>query len=255
MTDAGDGISRRKLMVGAACGASCLALPTPARAVPPLWIAFGKFIAATAVSWGITKVLDYFWEHPASAKAEPLKSHFHDDPKLEVTPSATTGNVQAWFAPVAPRWKPVDRPAFEGETLLHARHVDGSRHGIVPSQFVRALDDLRREEATLATAFTYWGPLDGEAIVGSPLDLERFGGGSLIGVWWGRTRKGGRRFVVIRNTSVGAVYIPCINDYAEDAFRVVSEGDLTRARGRLTTLIVSPRDHRFNLKQDAPDFS
>jgi hypothetical protein len=235
-------LDRRTLVHGVAAGTATLALGNRADAAIP-WLAIGKFVTATAISWGIGKVLDYFWNAPDSPKAASIIPYIKPDPYPATTPWESARDLDARFA------------LNGGQTLIQARPSGEEDYGVLPPGLVRAMDQLRLDEASPAAALHCWGAPKGNPETAS-LDLADVGGGSLSGIWWGHSPEGRERYVVIRTWSSGAsaraAFIPCLGDYAMKASRVIKEARVDLAGPRLRRLIVTPHEHRYVSSDDAP---
>lgn len=242
-SEAGVLLPRRRLLQGAAAAGATLALPGNAEALIP-WLAIGRFVAATAISWAIGKVLDHFWDGVNAPKADPIKRHISNTERFLTTPSETTRRVEARFGT---QYAETGRR----QTLLEAREASASTYRVIPMGFLKSMDIIAQEEASPSAAFNYWGSPDDVPLVGSPLEFAD--GGTLIGLWWGKSSTGRRRFVVIRTTvTKHAGYIPCLGNYAETAHKVVSQGQVNLAGDRLKRLIRDPTAHVYDPDDDAP---
>jgi hypothetical protein len=236
-------LDRRALVHGVTAGTATLALGSRADAAIP-WLAIGKFVTATAISWGIEKILDYFWNGPDSPKAASITPYIGNDPHPATTPWESAQNLEARFA-LNPR----------NQTLIQARRPGEEDYGILPPGLVRAMDQLELEEASPAAALHCWGPPKGSPAAAS-MDLASSGGGSLSGIWWGFSPEGRDRYVVIRTWGAGAsaraAFIPCLGDYALKASRVITEARVDLAGPRLRRLIDTPHLHHYVSADDAP---
>ncbi|MBI5536570.1 MAG: hypothetical protein HY898_27870 [Deltaproteobacteria bacterium] len=226
-------LPRRGLVQGAAALAVLSVLPREAEAAVP-WLALGRFVAAAAISWGIGKVLDHFWESAMSPRAAGIKRYIGDSARFVTTTSATTGGVEGRFR----------------DSLLEAKADNAVNYYIVPLGLIRAMEIVGREEASPSTAFAHWGPPTSHLVYNA---LPLAGGGVLTGLWWGRNRQGRHRFVVVRTTRSGSAgYIPCLGDYALKAERVVRDRQIALAGPRLRRLIEDPTAHVYDSADDAP---
>jgi hypothetical protein len=233
---------RRTLVHGVAASAATLTLGRPADAAVP-WLAIGKFVTTTAISWAIEKILDYVFVSPDSPKAASILPYIQNEPAPATTPWTPSEQVEFRFA-----W-------YAQQTQLEARHPGEQRAGVIPPGLVRAMNQLELEEASPATALHYWGPPQGNP-ASAALDLASYGGGSLSGIWWGKSPEGRERFVVIRTWGAGrsarAAYIPCLGAYAERAWSLFETGNVSLAGPRLRRLIETPHLHTYVSSDDAP---
>ena len=254
-SDAGLLLRRRLLLQGASAAAVSLLLPGRAdaqgalgailRAIP--WRKIGEYVAEAAIGWGVGKVLDHFWEHPSSPKANDILPYIDHQQNWVTTTSRAEGGIEGRFG------------LRMNKTVVEAKKPKDADYQSVPTGLITAMDNIQldsridekyRSAASPDEAFRYWGVPTSD-IVGCPV-TNLPNGGTLVGLWWGQDAAGRRRFVVVRETTTYAGYIPCLHDYAERAHRVVKEGRLDLAGGRLKSLIETPAAFKYVWDDDAP---